>query len=73
MTINDKKLLDSAHEGNPVYKFLVFYDLLSEWFKDPKLKDFHIMKIYFIMYLKLLSSMKNLIMQKTTPSQSWLA
>ena len=40
MTINDKKLLDSAHEGNPVYKFLVFYDLLSEWFKDPKLKRF---------------------------------
>jgi hypothetical protein len=39
-TIDDKKLLDNAHEGNPVYKFLVFYDLLSEWFKDPKLKRF---------------------------------
>ena len=35
-----KKILDSAHEENPVYKFLVFYDLLSEWFKDPKLKTF---------------------------------
>jgi hypothetical protein len=21
---NDKKILDNAHEGNPVYKFLVF-------------------------------------------------
>jgi hypothetical protein len=39
-TIDDKKILDNAHEGNPVYKFLVFYDLLSEWFKDPKLKRF---------------------------------
>ena len=40
MTTNDKKILDSAHEGNPVYKFMVFYDLLSEWFKDPKLSRF---------------------------------
>ena len=40
MKMEDKKLLDSAHEGNPVYKFLVFYDLLSEWFNDPKLKRF---------------------------------
>ena len=37
---NDKKILDSAHEGNPVYKFFVFYDLLDNWFKDPKLKTF---------------------------------
>ena len=40
MAIKYKKILDSAHEENPVYKFLVFYDLLSEWFKDPKLSRF---------------------------------
>ena len=40
MKTNDQKLLDSAHEDNPVYKFLVFYDLLSEWFKDTKLQRF---------------------------------
>ena len=35
-----KKILDSAHEGNPVYKFLVFYDLLDNWFKDSNLRRF---------------------------------
>jgi|9_EtaG_2_1085328.scaffolds.fasta_scaffold24607_3 hypothetical protein len=40
MAIKYKKILDSAHEENPVYKFLVFYDLLDNWFKDPKLKTF---------------------------------
>tara|TARA_Y100001937_G_scaffold31783_1_gene45516 strand:- start:359 stop:661 length:303 start_codon:yes stop_codon:yes gene_type:complete len=38
--LNDKKILDSAHEGNPVYKFLVFYDLLDNWFKDSNLRRF---------------------------------
>ena len=37
---NDKKILDNAHEGNPVYKFLVFYDLLDNWFKDSNLRRF---------------------------------
>ncbi len=37
---NDKKILDNAHEGNPVYKFLVFYDLLDNWFKNSNLRRF---------------------------------
>ena len=47
MTTNDKnamtfdqKLWDSAHEKNPVYKFMIFYNLLDVWFNDPKLRRF---------------------------------
>jgi len=40
MAIKYKKILDSAHEENPVYKFLVFYDLLDNWFKDSNLRRF---------------------------------